>query len=225
VAHEIKNPLGSIGIHIQLIQKALGNKGKLDKGSISKYLEVVMEEVERLNGIVIDFLFAVRPMNAEMEPKDLNALVHDTVEFVKFELEEAGVEVDESYARALPSLDLDEKYIKQALLNIIKNAIAAMPDGGKLIFETEVDANDVVLRISDTGVGIPEDQMAKIFEPYYTTKEFGSGLGLTVVYKIIQEHGGEISLSSKEGDGTTFSLCFPVPESERKLIEWGAREE
>ncbi len=224
VAHEIKNPLGSIGIHIQLIQKAMKAHKKPDKENISRYLEIVMEEVERLNGIVIDFLFAVRPMNTELERRELNPLVHDTIEFVKFELEEAGVSVEESYVDPLPNLDLDEKYIKQALLNIIKNAIAAMPRGGRLLIRTEVDSGDVMLRVSDTGVGVPDENIAKIFEPYFTTKEFGSGLGLTVVYKIIQEHGGEITLSSKEGEGTTFSLSFPVPEGERRLIEWEAQK-
>ncbi len=220
VAHEIKNPLGSIGIHIQLIQKAIEAKARLDKKSISRYLEIVMEEVERLNRIVVDFLFAVRPMNAELERRSLNILVHDIIEFTLFELKDAGIEVEERYADSLPDLDLDEKYIKQALLNIIKNAIAAMPGGGSLQVSTKRDGNAVLLRIKDTGVGIEEENIAKIFEPYYTTKEFGSGLGLTVVYKIVKEHGGEISLTSKEGEGTIFTLSFPIPENERKLIEW-----
>ncbi len=220
VAHEIKNPLGSIGIHIQLIQKAIAAKKRLERESISRYLEIVMEEVERLNGIVVDFLFAVRPMNAELERRSLNALVQDVLEFIQFEVKDAGIAVEERYADSIPDLDLDEKYIKQALLNIIKNAIAAMPGGGVLRLSTEMDANDVLLKISDTGVGIDEENLAKIFEPYFTTKEFGSGLGLTVVYKIVKEHGGEISLTSGEGEGTTFIVSFPIPESERRLIEW-----
>ena len=220
VAHEIKNPLGSIGIHIQLIQKAINAEKSPDKGSISKYLEVIMEEVDRLNGIVIDFLFAVRPINADLERRCLNSLVHDVMDFVRFELKEAGIEVDERYAESIPDLDLDEKYMKQALLNIIKNAIGAMPEGGVLKISTEVDSTDVILRVTDTGVGIDEENLTKIFEPYFTTKEFGSGLGLTVVYKIIKEHGGEISVTSREGEGTTFALSFPIPEGERKLIKW-----
>jgi two-component system, sporulation sensor kinase E len=220
VAHEIKNPLGSIGIHIQLIQKAINAEESLDKESISKYLDVIMEEVDRLNGIVIDFLFAVRPINADLERRSLNSLVHDVVDFIQFELKEGGIEAEERYDESIPDLDLDEKYMKQALLNIIKNAIAAMPEGGILRIATETDSSDVVLRISDTGVGIDEENLTKIFEPYFTTKEFGSGLGLTVVYKIIREHGGEISVTSREGEGTTFALSFPIPESERKLIEW-----
>ena len=220
VAHEIKNPLGSIGIHIQLIQKAIDAGKRFDKAGISRNLEIVMEEVQRLNGIVVDFLFAVRPMNAEFERRSLNLLVHDVLEFIQYELKDAGIDVEERYSNSIPDLDLDEKYMKQALLNILKNAIAAMPDGGDLKVTTEMDSNYVSLRITDTGVGIVEEQIAKIFEPYFTTKEFGSGLGLTVVYKIVKEHGGEISLTSGEGEGTTFTLSFPIPESERRLIEW-----
>ena len=224
VAHEIKNPLGSIGIHIQLIQKEIGTAKKPDKETIGKYLDVVMEEVERLNGIVVDFLFAVRPMNTDLARHNINQLVRDTIEFVQYELQEAGVELREGYGERLPDLDLDEKYIKQALLNIIKNAISAMPEGGILTVETVIDGSDVLLKISDTGVGISEENVSKVFEPYFTTKEFGSGLGLTVVYKIIREHGGEVSLTSKEGEGTSFVLSFPIPESERKLIAWEEQE-
>ena len=221
VAHEIKNPLGSIGIHIQLIQKALKSGDSPDREMIDRYLEIVMEEVERLNGIVVDFLFAVRPMNTEFERQNINRVVGDAIEFVQYELEEAGISILEEYADSLPLVDLDEKYIKQALLNMIKNAISAMPEGGTLRVSTQVDSSDVLLLISDTGVGIPDENTAKIFEPYFTTREFGSGLGLTVVYKIVREHGGEISLSSREGEGTTFTLSFPIPQSERRLIGTG----
>ena len=107
-----------------------------------------------------------------------------------------------------------------SLLNIIKNAISAMPNGGDLTIETKIGRSEVMLEVSDTGVGIPEGQIAKIFEPYYTTKEFGSGLGLTVVYKIVKEHGGEVSLRTHEEEGTTFTMSFPIPQSERNRISW-----
>lgn len=220
VAHEIKNPLGSIGIHIQLIQKELLAKKKRSTSTIHRYLDIINEEIERLDGIVINFLFAVRPMNTNLERRQLNELVKDTIEFVKYELEEANIKVEESLSNRLPKLDLDERYIKQALLNLIKNGITAMPDGGNLKFETQISSEDVQLKISDNGVGIPEENMAKIFEPYFTTREFGSGLGLTVVYKILKEHGGEISLTSKAGEGTAFTMSFPVPSDERNLIAW-----
>lgn len=225
VAHEIKNPLGSIGIHIQLIQKLMRAtdelvRGSTDRDSIERYLEIINEEIDRLNGIVLDFLFAVRPMNTNLERASLNQLISDTLEFVQFELNEANVEVRTHLLGRLPNVDIDEKYIKQALLNIIKNAISAMPNGGTLTLSTKVGRSDALLEVKDSGVGIPQENAAKIFEPYYTTKEFGSGLGLTVVYKIVKEHGGEISLNSTINEGTTFTMSFPIPHSERNRISW-----
>lgn len=220
VAHEIKNPLGSIGIHIQLMQKSLKRDHKLQEETAGKYLEILNEEVERLNNIIVDFLFAVRPMNPTMKKSDINNVITDLLEFVNFELEEAFVSIDCELQQNLPKVDIDEKYIKQALLNIIKNSVAAMPDGGVLYFKTAKDENFVHLYISDTGMGISEGNMSKIFEPYFTTKQFGSGLGLTVVYKIIKEHGGDIILESVEGEGTTFTINLPVPQSDKRLLDW-----
>ena len=220
VAHEIKNPLGSIGIHIQLIQRALKAPARLDRKTVRHYLDIVSEEVDRLNRIVVDFLFAVRPMDARLEEGDLNKVIGDLLEFVHFELSEAGVTVATRLDEGIPTLQFDEKFLKQALLNVINNAVAAMPEGGTLTVTTRRKGDVVDIDIADTGVGISEENMTKIFEPYFTTKDFGSGLGLTVVYKIVKEHGGEISLRSKEGEGTTFTVSLPIPQKELRLLGW-----
>lgn len=220
VAHEIKNPLGSIGIHIQLIQKAMSSPKRLDRKTVRHYLDVVNEEVDRLNRIVVDFLFAVRPMDARLEEADVNKLLEDLLEFVHFELEEAKVELIPRLAEDLPLLEFDEKLLKQALLNIINNAVAAMPTGGTLTVSTERRGEVVLVHVRDTGSGISDENMAKIFEPYFTTKDFGSGLGLTVVYKIVKEHGGEINVKSREGEGTTFTISLPIPIKELRLLGW-----
>ncbi len=220
VAHEIKNPLGSIGIHIQLMQKSLRRDHILKEETAGKYLEILNEEVERLNNIIVDFLFAVRPMNPIMQKSDINKVISDLLEFVKFEMEEASVTIDCDFKQDLPKVDIDEKYIKQALLNIIKNSVAAMPDGGVIYFKTVEDEDLIHIYICDTGIGISEGNMSKIFEPYFTTKQFGSGLGLTVVYKIIKEHGGDIIIESVEGEGTTFTINLPVPQSDKRLLDW-----
>ena len=218
VAHEIKNPLGSIGIHIQLIQKTLKAAGRLDRTTVRRYLDIINEEVDRLNRIVVDFLFAVRPMDARLEEGDLNQVIADLLEFVHFELEEDKVVLESRLDEEIPPLSFDEKLLKQALLNVINNAVAAMPDGGTLTVATERAGDVVLIHVIDTGTGISEENMAKIFEPYFTTKEFGSGLGLTVVYKIVKEHGGEIALKSKEGEGTTFTISLPIPQKELRLL-------
>ena len=220
VAHEIKNPLGSIGIHVQLIQKALSRIDAEEVDQIGGYVDVVNEEVERLNRIVVDFLFAVRPMDTKLEDRDLNAIIHDLLEFVRFELEEANIEIQEDLAEDLPTLEIDEKYLKQALLNIVKNAISAMPDGGTLTASSRQQGDVVVLKIADTGVGMSDEVLNKIFEPYFTTKDFGSGIGLTMVYKVAKEHMGDISVASQEGKGSSFSISFPVPQREQHLLNY-----
>lgn len=224
VAHEIKNPLQSIGIHMQLIQKSLVSMRDERARSMGEYVDVVNEELERLNRIVVDFLFAVRPMNTELEDADINPILQDMLEFVRFELDQAQIDVISDLGDDLPLLRLDEKYIKQAVLNIVKNAISAMPHGGTLSVVTQKQGDEVVLRISDTGEGMSEEVLNKIFEPYFTTRDFGSGIGLTLVYKIVKEHMGEVSVVSQEGRGSSFAIHFPIPQREQHLLSWRGSE-
>jgi len=217
VAHEIKNPLGSISIHIQLMQKEMQGRQTIPTAKFREYLEVINEEVDRLNTTVVDFLFAVRPMDAKLTDQDINQIIQELIDFLKFELENANVGL-ELNLRDVPEIRVDEKYIKHALINLIKNGLDAMPEGGTLSISTSLRNGSVVVEVADTGTGISEENVAKIFEPYFTTKDFSSGLGLTLVYKIIKEHNGEISLRSREGEGTAFVLTFPVPQGEKKLI-------
>jgi len=219
VAHEIKNPLGSIGIHIQLMQKSLQAED-IDRDRVQGYIDVVNEEVSRLNKIVVDFLFAMRPMNVELDDGDLNDVVQGVLDFVQYELESSDIELEVELAPRLPRIELDEKYLKQALMNIVKNAIAAMPEGGTLRVRTDRSGDEVRLSIGDTGVGMSDEVAEKIFEPYFTTKDFGSGIGLTLVYKVVKEHLGEVFVDTEEGEGTTFTLSFPVPQRERHLLSF-----
>ena len=220
MAHEIKNPLGSIGIHIQLMQKALKRDDDCEKDFFEKNLNIISEEVERLNGIVVDFLFAVRPMDVSLKDRCIECLINESLELVKPELAEEGVELELSIENDIPMLQIDDKLMKQAILNIIKNAINAMPGGGHLAINLFRDGENVVLVIKDDGEGIEKEIQEKIFEPYFTTKDFGSGLGLTLVYKIIKEHDGEIQLKSKVGTGTSFIIKLPIPQKEKHLISW-----
>jgi PAS domain S-box-containing protein len=221
VAHEIKNPLGSMGIYIQLLQKMLDDEkcGDEARDDMREYLEVISEEIDRLNTIVVNYLFAVRPMNLETEPADINELLKDLVDFIQYELEENRITPVLDLCAEVPRLEIDEKLIKQALLNVIKNAQAAMPLGGEIRIRTAVRDSQVLISLADTGEGIPEDNLEKIFEPYFTTKESGSGLGLTLVYKIIKEHGGDIQVLSPLNEGTEFRVFLPIPQKEQRLIE------
>ncbi|GHV74022.1 PAS domain-containing sensor histidine kinase [Spirochaetia bacterium] len=248
VAHEIKNPLGSLSIHVQLIHKAMeankelyynahpggiDSQGALDPGQnprsyfdkLDKYINVINEEIDRLNRIVVDFLFAVRPMNIEFREGDINTLIEELAEFVRYELEESHIKCVLELDKGLPRLSFDERYMKQALLNLIKNAQAAMTGGGTLTIKTEVMDGQIAIQVRDTGAGISEANIAKIFEPYFTTKETGSGLGLTLVFKIVREHRGEIIVKSKEGEGTRFTITLPIPQKERRLIAFDKGED
>jgi signal transduction histidine kinase len=185
---------------------------------LDKYIAVVNEEIDRLNHIVVDFLFAVRPMNLDLREGNINALIGELMEFMGFELSGASIVCNLELEEGLPLLKFDERYLKQALLNLVKNAAAAMPGGGKLTVKTGHKDNEAFISVIDTGTGIPEENLSKIFEPYFTTKAIGSGLGLTLVFKIIREHQGEISVKSREGEGTSFTISLPVPQREHRLI-------
>ena len=228
MAHEIKNPLGSIGIHIQLIQRLITRQSCDVPTEVPQYLKVITEEVERLNGIVVDFLFAVRPMDLHAESGDINHVIHELLAFMRYELDEAKITLVEELEPQLPHNEFDERFLKQALLNIVKNAISAMPEGGTLTVSTYRKGSELIVRLADTGIGMSAEVQRKIFEPFFTTKDFGSGIGLTLVYKIMKEHGGDISVVSQEGKGSIFSLSFPLPQGERPLLCWddgGTRDE
>lgn len=224
IAHEIKNPLASISIHLQLLQKTL-DKYENNNKKYDKYINVLNEEVERLNKIVVNFLFAVRPMNMELRKGDINLLISQLVEFVRYELEESKILCLLELEEGCPEILIDERYMKQAMLNLVTNAKAAMPNGGVLTIATICGENEVKISICDTGTGISKENLEKIFEPYFTTKETGTGLGLTQVFKIIREHQGEITVDSEPGTGSDFRIILPVPQRETKMITYNEDKE
>jgi PAS domain S-box-containing protein len=224
VAHEIKNPLGSISIHLQLLRKTLAKKSKSLEKHTNKYFDILKEEIERLNRIVVDFLFAVRPITLELREGDINTLILQIMEFVRYEMESSKIlcllELDDD----LPKILIDERYMKQALLNLITNARVAMPNGGVFTIATKYVDNEIRISLCDTGIGISKENLAKIFEPYFTTRETGTGLGLTQVYKIIREHQGEIVVDSEPGTGAEFKIILPIPQKEMRMIAYNEGE-
>ncbi|MCR4940003.1 MAG: PAS domain S-box protein [Treponemataceae bacterium] len=224
VAHEIKNPLGSISIHIQLIQKALLKARKTDgllpdMGFMDKHISVVNEEIERLNQIIVDFLFAVRPVSASLEPVDVNERIKAFISFAQPELDKKNIRLEVHLAEKAPKILLDPKLFKQALINLVQNAIAAMTEGGDLLISTKMAGERFVIAIADTGCGMDSETVSRVFEPYFTTKAKGTGLGLTMVYKIIKEFSGDIDVKSFPGEGTVFTISLPVPQKEKLLLE------
>ncbi len=223
IAHEIKNPLAAMKIHLHLMRKTLKTKGSIDSDGAERYLSVLDEEIDHLNKIAVDFLFAVRPMNIELRLGSIESVVNDLITFLSPEADEKNIEVVSDVEKFLPRIEMDSRYLRQSLLNIVENAFAAMPGGGRLTISVKLDGNFEIITIKDTGTGIDEEHLSKIFEPYFTTKASGTGLGLTVVYKVIKEHRGDIFVASEPGKGTVFTIKLPVPSTERKAI--GDKEE
>lgn len=221
VAHEIKNPLASISIYLQLMDKLLEKNGSMTREEAHKYIDVVSEEVDRLNRITVDFLFAVKPMKVDLTLCNINDVVNKTVGVVKAELEDKGISIRVHLATSLAKVFADCSLMEQSLLNLVKNAIQAMPENRKdsqITISTYMENDMVKVSVQDNGCGMTEDQMSKIFEPYYTTKSSGTGLGLTVLFKIMKQHGGDVVVHSTYGEGSEFILQVPVPQSQRFRI-------
>ena len=186
---------------------------------LEKYLGVAKGEIARLDYIVTQFLQAIRPSSPHFLEGSLNDVVAETIELLGPELSNRGLLVEQRCARQLPSAQFDAVQIKQVLVNLIKNAMQAMTKGGLLTIETGSHLDGVWVSLQDTGAGIPQDQTNRIFEPFYTTKKKGSGLGLMIVQRIVREHDGRLELESHVGKGTRFRVWLPLKDRSTRLIE------
>jgi PAS domain S-box-containing protein len=213
VAHEIKNPLSSISLNIELLLDELkGYDGVGTKEAIS-LLASIMAEVDRLTGVSEEYLQFARLPKLPLKGRSINDTLSELTRFLREEISGDNIVLTEDYEKDLPLVAVDERQIKQVLLNILKNSFEAMPNGGKLCVRTERGHNGTVdVHITDTGMGINEDMYEKIFDPFCTTKDKGTGLGLSISQQIIQEHGGEIRCQSVLGKGTTFTIQLPVAQ-------------
>lgn len=216
-AHEVGTPLNLISGHVQLLRARIGD----DQSAIAR-LETIGAQIERIERIVRRMLDRTRPEAVELAPLDINALLNRTFEAIAPALEARGVKLEAELQDALPLIAGDADRLQQTFINLINNALDAMPDGGMLHIRTEVKRNstekeasdfeEVFVEFADTGCGMSADVRAKIFDPHFTTKERGrgTGLGLVIVKQVIREHGGEIEVESEERRGTYFRLHFPV---------------
>lgn len=231
VAHEIKNPLGAISIHIQLLKKAVDKSRNTDgllpsEKFMENYISVINEEIDNLNKIVVDFLFAVRPVQANLHLVNPDELLSAFVQFFGPELENKNISIGTKLSGKDTRLLLDEKLFREVIINICQNALAAIesryPDRkskvGEIAVESFVKNDFYYLTIADNGCGMDAKTAEHIFEPYYTTKANGTGLGLTTVYKIIKEFRGDIDAKSVQNHGTVFTIKLPVPQNKIKLL-------
>ena len=190
---------------------------------LEQYLDVAKGEINRLDYIVTQFLQALRPSPPQLKPIPLNEVVSTTLALLRPELDNRQLAVKEKLARQLPEVPLDAAQVQQVLVNLIKNAMQAMTKGGTLTLQTGEGSEGVWVSVADTGGGIPEEQINRIFDPFYTTKKKGSGLGLMIVQRIVRAHGGHVELESfKSWRGSTFRVWFPLRRT--RLLRSGDRQ-
>lgn len=223
VAHEIGNPLNSLHIHLQLMERKLRKVPVAARADLQKSLEVAREEITRLDSIVQQFLGAIRPARLHAQLENVNKLVQEAVTFLRPETEDRNILVEVELRKDLPLIEVDRNQLKQAFYNVIKNAFQAMRSGGLLRIRTDMDERFVSISFGDSGGGISPENMSKIFEPYFTTKAGGSGLGLLIVRRIVREHGGEIDLTSDQGKGLTLTVRLPLHNQVARMLEEGTR--
>jgi signal transduction histidine kinase len=214
VAHEIRNPLNAIGMAIQRLQREFAPSQPESQQEYLHFTEILRGEVKRVNQIIEQFLFFARPAHLDLQPVQIKDILKDLVLLCKEAADQQKVLLVENVSPDLPLLKLDRQRIHEALWNLMTNAFQSMPQGGtvELGAKANKEKTQVIVQILDTGGGIPAENLGKIFDYYFTTKEKGMGLGLPLAHKIIQEHGGAIEVESIVGKGTTFRITLPIPK-------------
>jgi PAS domain S-box-containing protein len=204
VAHEIRNPLTSMRGYTEFLS--------LDETDPQRkeFLDIILDEIERVNNIVEEFMVLAKPKAIELEEKNIIPVINNVVSLLEFEARKKNVRLHLECQDEIIQVECDENRLKQVFLNFIKNGIEAMPNGGDLIVRTAINDKNVQISITDTGVGIPEEKLKQLGEPFYTTKKNGNGLGLMVSFKIIESHNGKVYVESELNKGTTFNIILPA---------------
>ncbi|MFI5303947.1 MAG: sensor histidine kinase [Nitrospiria bacterium] len=209
IAHEIRNPLNFISLSIDHLKDKIGQASPEDQRKMGTLMTSIKSETNRLNNMVENFLKYGRPMKLDLKWINFNLMLKEVINLVHQKTIEQGIEI-EYYPEEIPLIEGDEEKIKTCLMNVIANGIQAMPNGGQLKISSKRIGNQIVFEIQDTGEGITPEDLKKVFQPYFTTKQLGIGLGLALTKRIIEEHHGEIEIQSKPGKGTIVTLHLPV---------------
>jgi signal transduction histidine kinase len=208
--HEIRNPLSTLSMNLQLLAEDFEGADDAKSRRAGRRIETLLAETKRLEILLSDFLKYLKGAKPQLTPVDLNALIGEIAEFIRPEAEKKGITVRTALGVGRPVVQADANLLRQAILNLTLNGCDAMSEGGELALETEAINGAAVACISDTGCGIPPEVLPKIFEPFYSTKPDGTGLGLSVARRIIHAHGGGIEIESEFGKGTRVRLTLPA---------------
>jgi signal transduction histidine kinase len=210
VAHEVRNPLNAISMGLQRIQREFPPAETAAYQEFSDITAVIRDEVRRLNQTIEDFLKLARPIKLHPQLCHIDGLLKELETLIKEAAQTQDVQWRVSAAPQLPALLVDPDLLRQALLNLILNALQAVPPGGRVSLEADTVPGQLCLRLHDTGSGIEPQALERIFDPYFTTKAAGTGIGLTIAQQIVQAHGGHIDVTSTVGQGSTFTVWLPL---------------
>lgn len=221
VAHELRNPLSAMDLNLHLLEEELRERASLPEQA-TRYLHVLNAECHRLSVILDNFMKFARPGSVGLHEVNLSDLIEHIMALMQFEAEERKIRLEQAVDEPLPSVLGDETAISQVLVNVVVNAFHAMPNGGLCRVAAEArQANGtrwLIVSVKDTGIGIKKEELARVFEPFYTTKSSGTGLGLAIAYRIMEDHGGTIQVSSTPGIGTTTVLTFPLADEKAQSL-------
>jgi signal transduction histidine kinase len=206
VAHEVKNPLNAMLLHVEVARTRLA-RGEAD---VTPQMEVISREILRLDRVVKTFLDFTRPVELKYRVVPLGEVLREIADLARPQADAGKIRLLAGEDAGGVEVRIDRDLFKQAVLNVVVNAIQAMPDGGELRIESSTADDNVEIRVSDTGAGIPPELREKIFRLYFTTKQGGSGIGLAMTFRIVQLHDGTIDFSSEPGKGTTFVIRLPI---------------
>ena len=212
VAHEVRNPLNAISIGLQRLKAEFQPTD--DQEQYSRVTELMLGEVHRLNSIVEQFLSLARPLEIKPEALRIQDVLNDLATLVEGEAHQSKVQIRVVAPPTLPPLKADREYLRQTILNLILNGLQAMPEGGTLTLKANTSNGNFLISVADTGIGIAPENLRRIFEPYFTTKAKGSGLGLAIARRIIEAHGGTITVLSETDQGCCFQICLPLDRTE-----------
>ncbi len=211
LAHEIRNPLNSANLQLLLLERRIRDgSSRTSEAEALQLINIVREEVSRLDNLVTEFLFFAKPLSLDFHPANLHRILDDVFALFHARMTQNDITLDREYTDDLPLLSLDREKMKQALINIVQNSIEAMPHGGRLKVATRIRQKRVILTIEDTGAGIPENDLDRVFEVFYTSKEKGTGLGLPISFHIIELHGGTFEIQSAPDVGTRCVITLAV---------------
>jgi signal transduction histidine kinase len=222
VTHEIRNPLSAMGLNVEMLEEEIASDPGAGRPEVKSLLAAIQREVQRLEHLSEEYLRVARLPQPRMEAEDVANVVGNVVEFARLEIESSGCTVDLYVAPKLPPALFDEAQLRQALLNLLRNAREAMPGGGPIDVSVAAEGMGVVVDVDDRGGGVPESIRARVFDPFFSTKGEGTGLGLAITRHIVESHGGSVTCQPRDGGGTRFRVTLPIAPAKSVLVTPGA---